>query len=135
MSVKLYIFSYPLVLTYVLGAQENRLIETVLLSTHNICFGWEIRKLNFWYALLTKGLTDDQSYGYECLRSDFFFYLLIYKPSCCKFQESRKEKENLKLFYPPTLNNILFRWWLGSVRVTLLKVIVLYRFLGKWWNI
>ena len=27
-----------------LGAQKNRLIETVLLSTHNICFGREIRK-------------------------------------------------------------------------------------------
>ena len=44
-SVKLLIFSCPSVLTYVLGAQKNRLIETVLLSTHNICFGWEIRKL------------------------------------------------------------------------------------------
>ena len=42
------------VLTDVLGAQKNRLIETVLLSTHNICFGWEIRKLNFRYTLLTK---------------------------------------------------------------------------------
>ena len=31
--------SDPSVLTYVLGAQKNRLIETVLLSTHNICFG------------------------------------------------------------------------------------------------
>ena len=50
------IFSYPSVLTYVLGAQKNRLIETVLLSTHNICFGCEIRKLNFCYALLTKVL-------------------------------------------------------------------------------
>ena len=30
---------YLSVLTYVLGAQKNRLIETVLLSTHNICFG------------------------------------------------------------------------------------------------
>ena len=28
-----------------LGAQKNRLIETVLLSTHNICFGLEMRKL------------------------------------------------------------------------------------------
>ena len=27
-------------LTYVLGAQKNRLIEMVLLSTH-ICFGWD----------------------------------------------------------------------------------------------
>ena len=42
--------------TYVLGAQKNSLIETVLLSTHNICFVWEIRKLNFRYALLTKVL-------------------------------------------------------------------------------
>ena len=37
--VKLSIFSYPSVLTCVLGAQRNLLIETVLLSTHNICFG------------------------------------------------------------------------------------------------
>ena len=36
--VKLYIFSYPSILTYVLGAQKNRLTETVLLSTLNICF-------------------------------------------------------------------------------------------------
>ena len=38
-SVKLLIFSYLSVLTYLLGAQKNRLIETVLLSPHNICFG------------------------------------------------------------------------------------------------
>ena len=42
----------PIYLTYVLG--KNCLIETVLLSTHNICFGWEIRKLNIRYAHLTK---------------------------------------------------------------------------------
>ena len=29
------------------GSQKNRLIETVLLSTHNICFGWRIRNLFF----------------------------------------------------------------------------------------
>ena len=34
----IYIF-LPIILAYVLGAQKNRLIETVLLSTHNICFG------------------------------------------------------------------------------------------------
>ena len=32
-------FSYPSVFTYVLGAQKNCLIEMVLLSTANICFG------------------------------------------------------------------------------------------------
>ena len=37
--------------TCVLGTQKNRHIETVLLSTHNICFGWEIRKIIFQYAL------------------------------------------------------------------------------------
>ena len=45
---------WPMILAYVLDAQKNRLIETVLLNTHNICFGWEIRKLFFCYALLTK---------------------------------------------------------------------------------
>ena len=44
LSVKLKIFSYPSILTFVLGAQKNRLIERVLLSTHNICFGQQIRK-------------------------------------------------------------------------------------------
>ena len=34
-----------------LDAQKNRLIETVLLSTNNISFGWEIRKLFFFYVL------------------------------------------------------------------------------------
>ena len=37
--------SYSLVNIYVLGAQKNRLIETVLLSTHNKYFGWEMRRL------------------------------------------------------------------------------------------
>ena len=41
---------------YALGAQKKRLSETVLLSTHNIYFSWEIRKLFFCYALLTKVL-------------------------------------------------------------------------------
>ena len=39
-----------------LGAQKNRPIETVLLSTHIICFGWEIKKIVFQYALLSGGL-------------------------------------------------------------------------------
>ena len=38
-STKMFIFSYWSVIAFVLGAQKNRLIETVLLSTHNICFG------------------------------------------------------------------------------------------------
>ena len=29
----------PAVLKYVLAAQKNRLIKTVLLSTNNVCFG------------------------------------------------------------------------------------------------
>ena len=34
----------------------NRLNETVLLITHKICFGRDIRKLFFDYALLSGGL-------------------------------------------------------------------------------
>ena len=39
-----------------MGAHNNRLIETVLLGTHNICFGFEIKKIVFHYALLSVGL-------------------------------------------------------------------------------
>ena len=50
---------------YVLGAQKNRLIETVLLSTNNICFGQEIRKIIFKYALLSGGLKYVQTYSQD----------------------------------------------------------------------
>ena len=36
-----------------MGAQKNRLIETVLVSTLNICLGVEIRKIVFQYALVS----------------------------------------------------------------------------------
>ena len=39
-----------------MGAQKNHLIETVLLSTHNICFGSEIRKIFSVNTLLMIGL-------------------------------------------------------------------------------
>ena len=38
LGLKMFIFSYPSVETFVLGAQKNSLIEAVLLSTHNIIF-------------------------------------------------------------------------------------------------
>ena len=55
--VKFQLFSYPLIYTCVLGAQKNPLIETVLLSTHNIGFGCEIKKIIVQYALLSGGLS------------------------------------------------------------------------------
>ena len=36
--------------------KKNRLMETVLLRTHNICFGWEIRKMIFKLRPFFKGL-------------------------------------------------------------------------------
>ena len=45
---------------HVLGAQKKRLIETVLLSTNNICFGLETKKIIFSYTLLSGGLDQDQ---------------------------------------------------------------------------
>ena len=44
----------PITLNICFGAQKNRLTERVLLSTHNIWFGWEIRKLIFIYAIYKK---------------------------------------------------------------------------------
>ena len=32
---------------YILGAQKDHLIEKVLLNTHNICFGCELKKTIF----------------------------------------------------------------------------------------
>ena len=46
----------PINLNMFLGAQKNCLTETVLLSTYNICFGWEIKKIAVQYALLSGGL-------------------------------------------------------------------------------
>ena len=37
-TLKLHLFPYSSILTCGLGAQKNRLIEMVLLSTHNVCF-------------------------------------------------------------------------------------------------
>ena len=51
------------------GAQNNRLIEAVLLSTHNICIGWEMKKIIFEYALLTGGL--------KLLLLEYFFWFDI----------------------------------------------------------
>ena len=53
LNIKLQLFSYPLFKTCVLGAQKNHLIEKILLSTHNICFGSGIRKIIFKYPLLS----------------------------------------------------------------------------------
>ena len=70
-----YILSYPSFQSYVLGAQKNCLIETVLLSTHNICSGWEIRKSIFNCTVtITGGWWN--FHIYFCL-----FVLLLYVPS------------------------------------------------------
>ena len=50
-----------------MGAQKNRLIETVLLSTHNICFGSEMKKIVFQYALLSGGLFYSATYKLDVL--------------------------------------------------------------------
>ena len=50
----------PIIFSICFGCSKDRLIERVLLSTHNICFGCEIRKLFFCYALITKGLICDK---------------------------------------------------------------------------
>ena len=55
---------------YVLGAQKNPLIETVLFSTHNIRIGRDIRKIFFDYTLLSSGL------GLNYFNHDNLVYLL-----------------------------------------------------------
>ena len=59
-----------------MGNQTNRLIETVRLSTRNICFGWEIRKIIFKCAVLP----------WDLLRqSDWFLARMSHEYTCfCK---------------------------------------------------
>ena len=45
----------PINLNMCLGAQKNRLIEAVNLSTRKICFGCELKKIVFQYTLLSHG--------------------------------------------------------------------------------
>ena len=45
-----------IILAYVLGAQKDRLVETVFENPQRRCFCLEVRKLIICYALLTKGL-------------------------------------------------------------------------------
>ena len=52
-----------------MGAQKNRLIETVLLSTHNICFGLEIKKIIFQYTHLSGALQRVEDHTY-CVSDD-----------------------------------------------------------------
>ena len=56
LSIQMLIISYLIVLPFVYGAQKNRLIETLFLSTSNICFSWKIRKLIFIFTPLSGGL-------------------------------------------------------------------------------
>ena len=52
--VSKYEFIYFSTKTYVVGAQKNRLNETVLSSTHNICLHRRIRKYSLFYSLFSQ---------------------------------------------------------------------------------
>ena len=69
-----------------------------------------------------------------------FFDKLIYKHSYCNFPESRKKIQNLFFDLSQTIiclveKNFFLRFVRVFLRVTLLKMIVLSRLLGKLWNI
>ena len=72
MSVKFLIFSYSSVLAYVLGDQKNRLNETVLLSPHNICFGWKIR---FVFDNAFTKAPDDLKFNF---RSEYTIVIIVF---------------------------------------------------------
>ena len=52
--IKIYLFYFS-AKTYVVGTQKNRLCETVLLSTQNICLNWWIRKKSLLFTLKDYG--------------------------------------------------------------------------------
>ena len=65
-----------------MGAQKNHLNETVLFSTHNICFSGEIRKSIFINEILTRGLVykmNEKSLRYTCSKIIKFLAKVILK--------------------------------------------------------
>ena len=52
------IFSYFFMTTYVVGTHLKDLLEALLMSTHNICFCGEIRKVSFCVLLLLGTILD-----------------------------------------------------------------------------
>ena len=61
-----------------MGAQKNRLIETVLLSTYNISFCWEIRKIIFSCALLSGACLMSSLFILEAKGTFTFLHVLVY---------------------------------------------------------
>ena len=94
----------PIILSYDFGAQKNHLIETVLVSTHNICVGWEIRELFFLSAFFTKGFV----FSYILLYVWTYFFV------CCFQWElwSQMKKRNIWLSRPLNLEGMFcFLTW------------------------
>ena len=55
---KYWYFSYFSTKTYIVGTHQKHLGEALLMSTHNICFRGEIRKIITWYALLSRPMKE-----------------------------------------------------------------------------
>ena len=90
MSVKFKLFYYLSIETCVLGAQKNRLIETGPLSTHNICFGWEIKKIDFHYTLLSGALIKEYFWlsmvevsNIYCINTVIWLWCYLFPCRCC----------------------------------------------------
>ena len=72
--------------------KKNQLIETVLLSIHNICLSWKIRKTIFIYTLLAtdqqKALKHDCIYNIDMLLILKFWQTHMFKPQLAHFMHS-----------------------------------------------
>ena len=89
-----------------LGAQKNGLIETVLLSTHNIYFGWEIRKLFF--LLHTINASKINQHISQNIRFRFLLHGLVSLESIHTFETI----ENLSHYSFLVLPCVCKQWWL-----------------------
>ena len=58
----MHVFSFSISLNICLGAQKNRLNETVLLSPNNICYSWKIKKKSIIHSYL-EGLSEYRNYA------------------------------------------------------------------------
>ena len=69
----------------------------VLLSTHNICFGLEIRIIMFWYTLLTKALIGAQNIGQLTNNKKLFFFRIVVQNE--RYEEWMKTLKQLRKLF------------------------------------
>ena len=107
-------------------------IETVLLSTHTIWFGWEIRKIIFSYALLSGGL--HMSHAFFMLYAKTDQTELVLRQIHARIQKVLSEGSNLDNVSNFVLVFFFCCWWgKGESKYQYKQAIIGVSLACRWW--